>query len=198
MASRGAVFDPDHRRLLPSFDRIDLAWRPAGSRQKELFMSLVSVFRRSLAFGALAVAFALIPDSQAQDFDPEHPYTVDADGTVSWPVYSGFRRYHAECHVCHGPDGMGSSFAPALVDSLKTLSYDEYAEVVVNGRQNVTTAQENVMPAFGLNPNVMCFLDDIYAYLKARSDGAVGRGRPAKHAGKPDSAREYEDACLGS
>lgn len=154
--------------------------------------------RQALWLSVVASALFLAPPLQAQDFDPDNPYTIDADGTVSWPVYSGFRRYHAECHVCHGPDGMGSSFAPALVESLKTLSYDDYAEVVVNGRQNVTTAQENVMPGFGLNPNVMCFLDDIYAYLKARSDDALGRGRPAKHAGKPDSAKEHEDSCLGN
>jgi hypothetical protein len=54
------------------------------------------------------------------------------------------------------------------------------------------------MPSFGLNPNVMCFLDDIYAYLKARSDDAVGRGRPAKHADKSEATKEYEAACLGS
>ena len=54
-----------------------------------------------------------------------------------------------------------------------------------------------LMPAFGLNPNVMCFLNDIYAYLKARSDGAIPRGRPAKHAPKPPEAKEHEDACLG-
>ena len=53
------------------------------------------------------------------------------------------------------------------------------------------------MPAFGTDPNVMCYLDDIYAYLKARSDGAVGRGRPAKHADKPPEAAEAEDACMG-
>jgi methanol metabolism-related c-type cytochrome len=161
-------------------------------------MSVSSVIRQGAWLSVVASALLFTPSLQAQDFDPENPYRVDADGNVSWPVYSGFRRYHAECHVCHGPDGMGSSFAPALVDSLKNLTYDDYAEVVVNGRKNVTTAQENVMPAFGLNPNVMCFVDDIYAYLKARSDGAVGRGRPAKHDSKPDSAKEAEDACLGS
>jgi len=160
-------------------------------------MTLRLLARQCLWFGLAAMAFALAPASQAQDFDPENPYTIEADGTVSWPVYSGYRRYHAECHVCHGPDGMGSSFAPALATSLKTLSYDDYAEIVVNGRTNVSTSQENVMPAFGLNPNVMCFLVDIYAYLKARADDAIGRGRPAKHAGKPDSAKEHEDACLG-
>lgn len=164
-------------------------------------MNLISRLRRGLWLFLLAAMAALSFGSATQaqeEFDPENPYKVEADGTVDWRIYSGYRRYHADCHVCHGPDGLGSSFGPALIGSLKVLTYDEFADVVVNGRKNVTTAQENVMPSFGLNPNVMCFLDDIYAYLKARSDDAVGRGRPAKHADKSEATKEYEAACLGS
>ena len=40
---------------------------------------------------------------------------------------------------------------------------------------------DSVMPFFGKNKNVACYFDDIYVYLRARSNGAVGRGRPAKH-----------------
>jgi len=127
--------------------------------------------------------------------DEETPYQI-RNGKVDWYTFSGFRRYHSECHVCHGPDGLGSSFAPALLESLKTLSRDDYMEIVVNGRENVSTSVQNKMPGFGLNPNVMCFIDDIYAYLKARSDGVLGRGRPDKEA-KPAAARERDDACLG-
>ena len=47
-------------------------------------------------------------------------YNIAEDGTVDWLTYSGFRRYHAECHVCHGPDGEGSSYAPALKNSALT------------------------------------------------------------------------------
>jgi hypothetical protein len=36
------------------------------------------------------------------------------------------------------------------------------------------------MPAFGTTVDVVTYLDDIYAYLKARSDGALGRGRPQR------------------
>ena len=44
------------------------------------------------------------------------------------------------------------------------------------------------MPAFGINKNVMCYIDDIYIYLRARSaNEAIGRGRPAKKAAKPAS-----------
>lgn len=129
--------------------------------------------------------------------DEEKPYKISEDGTVDWYTYSGFRRYHADCHVCHGPDGLGSSFGPALVDSLKTLGYDQFLDIVTNGRKNVSTSSDKVMPSFGLNPNVMCFVDDIYAYLKARSDGVLPRGRPEKKADKPPEAQERDTACLG-
>jgi len=165
--------------------------------RKNVTPRLRRCFWLSILAATVVLGFAPAPQAQ-EEFDPEIPYTIDADGTVDWRIYSGYRRYHADCHVCHGPDGLGSSFGPALIESLKVLSYDEFADVVVNGRKNVSTAQENVMPSFGLNPNVMCFLDDIYAYLKARSDAAVGRGRPEKHASKSEVTKEYEAACLGS
>ena len=44
-------------------------------------------------------------------------FKVEADGTVDWYTYVGFTRYSSECLRCHGPDGMGSSYAPALRDS---------------------------------------------------------------------------------
>ena len=95
-------------------------------------------------------------------------------------TYDGYRRYEAYCLRCHGPDGAGSSYAPALVDSLKNLKYEDFIEVVVYGRKNVSTSQQSVMPAFGEAVDVMENIDDIYSYLKARADGAVGRGRPER------------------
>jgi hypothetical protein len=58
------------------------------------------------------------------------------------------------------------------------------------------TSNVFVMPALGVNPNVVCYLDDIYAYLKARSDGAIGRGRP-KHEPVMQAVIDQGDACLG-
>ena len=124
-------------------------------------------------------------------------YKVQSDGTVDWFTYSGFRRYHSDCHVCHGPDGEGSSYAPGLVNSLRSIDYGAFANAVVNGSKNVNTAQESVMPAFGTNPNVMCYLEDIFIYLRARANDAVPRGRPQKHEDKPKSAAEAENSCLG-
>lgn len=154
----------------------------------------------SAAIMCLACAFVAVPPRSARPapFDPEHPYTVQADGTVDWYVYSGYRRYHADCHVCHGPDGLGSSFGPVLVESLEKLSYEQFLDIVINGRKNVTTSSDKVMPAFGVNQNVMCFVDDIYAYLKARSDDKIGRGRPVKHEDKPEDIKERDASCMGN
>ena len=52
-------------------------------------------------------------------------------------------------------------------------------------RQDVSASQHLVMPALGENKNVMCYIDAIYVYLRARADGAVGRGARTKHEPKP-------------
>ena len=124
-------------------------------------------------------------------------YKIQPNGTVDWHTYSGYRRYHSECHVCHGPDGEGSSYAPALKNSLKTMSYSEFAATVSGGRKNVSTSQENVMPAFGANKNVACYKDDIFVYLRARANDAWGRARPSEREPKSEAYSGAEDACIG-
>jgi len=124
-------------------------------------------------------------------------YKISEDGTVDWYTFSGFRRYHSDCHVCHGPNGEGSSYAPALANSLKTISYVDFNEVVTNGRKNVDAANDKVMPSFASNVNVMCYLDDIYVYLRARANDAIPGGRPPKHEDKPDAAKAAEASCTG-
>jgi methanol metabolism-related c-type cytochrome len=136
-------------------------------------------------------------DGKYFDKDGTPTFKVASDGTVDWYTYSGYRRYHSECHVCHGPDGEGSTYAPGLKDSAKTTSYAEFLEVVVNGRQKVGASQQQVMPAFGLNSNVMCYLDDMYIYLRARAYNAVGRVRPAKREPKPEAFDKAEEICIG-
>ncbi|HEY0524067.1 MAG TPA: cytochrome c [Stellaceae bacterium] len=110
----------------------------------------------------------------------EKPYKVENDNHVDKGTYNGYRRYGDACLRCHGPDGAGSSYAPDLTDSLKHLSKEQFEDVVINGRQNVSTSSDKVMPAFGTTEDVVNYLDDIYSYLKARSDGVLGRGRPTR------------------
>lgn len=123
-------------------------------------------------------------------------YKIDEDGTVDFATFNGYRRYSAECHVCHGPDGEGSTYAPALKESVLRMDYYDFQQVVASGKQEVNASQNQVMPAFGTNKNVWCYIDDIYAYLLARGTDALPRGRPAKKGPKTDAFAEQEDSCM--
>jgi methanol metabolism-related c-type cytochrome len=191
-------------------------WRTSGQtfakqssrREKPVRIDFLLV---ALAFGALILTGSAADadgsgdpkavrseDGKYYDKDGTPTYNIKDDGTVDWYTYSGYRRYHSECHVCHGPDGEGSTYAPGVKNSLKTMTYAEFFEVVVNGRKRTTPAgADSVMPSLGLNANVMCYLDDIYVYLRARANDAVGRARPEKREQKPQSATEAERTCLG-
>lgn len=114
------------------------------------------------------------------------------NGVVDFATFNGFRRYHAECHVCHGPDGEGSTYAPALKDSVLRMDYYDFQQVVASGRQGTNS----VMPAFGTNKNVWCYIDDIYVYLLAHGTGAIPRGRPAERADKSEEYTAQEDSCM--
>jgi mono/diheme cytochrome c family protein len=117
---------------------------------------------------AIGVGAASQDDALAGKF-----YRV-VDGKVDTRTYNGFRRYHSGCNHCHGPDGMGSTLAPSLVDRLPDV--EAFRRIVRYGQSNGTS----VMKGFAGDPNVAPYVDDIYAYLQARADGALGRGRPLR------------------
>jgi methanol metabolism-related c-type cytochrome len=185
--------------------RFPRAGRSASDIEDELLRKIWLIAATLVLVAPGTLAFAEAPDPTAvksedgKYFDKEgNPtFKVGADGTVDWYTFSGYRRYHSECHVCHGPDGMGSTYAPALTESLKTMSYGDFVSVVASGRKNVSSSQENVMPALGDNPNVACYMDDLYIYLRARANNAIGRVRPAKKEDKPQAYAEAENTCLG-
>ena len=99
-------------------------------------------------------------------------------GWMDFATYKGWRAYHAECHVCHGPDAMGSTYAPSLMESVQNgLDYIDFFTVIANGRYEEDGAQAgNVMPAFGENTNVEPHINDIYRYVRARAEGKIRRG----------------------
>lgn len=126
----------------------------------------------------LLLSAAVINTVSAQEEEPKYEY---ADGKVDKGTFNGWRRFHGTCHACHGQDALGSSFAPNLTESLKTLDYQVFVETVSNGRQVTGAAgATTAMPSFGNDPNIMKHIDDIYRYLTARAKGSLPPGRPKK------------------
>jgi len=120
-------------------------------------------------------------DKSETDAAANEPEFVLVDGQVDKATFNGYRRFHGTCHACHGQDALGSTIAPALTESLKTLSYDDFTKTVLEGRQATdASGSASAMPAFADDPNVSKHLDDIYRYLKARAVGGLGAGRPPK------------------
>ena len=133
-----------------------------------------------LAVGVLSASFALRPAAYATDTNAapdKKPYTIK-NGKVDINTYHGYLYYGDQCMRCHGPDGAGSSYAPNLTQSLKVMTKEQVENTIINGRKHVDSSNQKVMPAFGTNEDVVENMDNIYNYLLARSDGALGRGHP--------------------
>ncbi|GGD37993.1 c-type cytochrome [Aureimonas glaciei] len=130
------------------------------------------------------------------DADGNPIYHKNDDGTFDYYTWRGYKKYSANCFQCHGPDGLGSSFAPNLTEQLQHLNYYDFTGIVVNGQQNKWHPVNSIMPAWGEDVNVMCFLDSIYVYLRGRTDGAIPRGEPKKP-GINKEAQAAENSCLG-
>ena len=91
---------------------------------------------------------------------------VDGD-KVDAETLKGFRAWRAAaCDRCHGANQEGL-VGPSLIASMKTLTKEEFVTTVKNGRL------EKGMQSFGNSPVVMDNINQLYAYLKGRSDGAI-------------------------
>ena len=101
----------------------------------------------------------------------ETPYKVVDGYKVDAFTMKGFRAWRAAaCDRCHGANQEGM-VGPSLVNSLKTLSKEEFIKTVRDGRL------DKGMQSFGTNKQVMDNIDSLYAYLKGRSDGAITRAK---------------------
>ncbi len=98
-------------------------------------------------------------------------YTVVDGYKVDSDTMKGFRTWRAAaCDRCHGANQEGL-VGPSLVASLKTLSKEEFVKTVKDGRL------DKGMQSFGNSPQVMENMNELYAYLKGRSDGAITRAK---------------------
>jgi mono/diheme cytochrome c family protein len=127
------------------------------------------VFYTSLAALMASVA---VPATALSDTNSGKPlYTVRDGYKVDQDTMQGFRTWRAAaCDRCHGPNQEGM-VGPSLIDRLKVLTQDEFKTTVLAGRL------AKGMPSFGENPKVTKNIDQLYAYLKGRSDGAITRAK---------------------
>jgi len=119
----------------------------------------------------LALLIGISGVTCAEDKVQTDLYTV-LDGTkVDADTLKGFKTWRAAaCDRCHGANQEGL-VGPSLVQSLKTLSKEDFKKTVTEGRL------EKGMPSFKTSHTVMDNLDNLYAYLKGRSDGAIKRAK---------------------
>ncbi|HJV25842.1 MAG TPA: cytochrome c [Aromatoleum sp.] len=98
-------------------------------------------------------------------------YTVVEGYKVDANTMQGFRTWRsAACDRCHGPNQEGL-VGPSLIERLKVLTPEEFKTTVLGGRM------AKGMPSFGENTKVTEHIDQLYAYLKGRSDGAITRAK---------------------
>ena len=119
----------------------------------------------TLTFGALSLpAYA-----------DEAPYTVTNGNELDADSYKGFKLFRNWCARCHGTYGQGM-VGPNLADSLSVISKEEFFHTVEHGKSGTIGS----MPSWKANVKVMEGRDKLYAYLKARADGAIGVEKPKK------------------
>ena len=125
-----------------------------------------------LALAAMPMASgpAIAQDKPAAAESPKL-YTV-VDGTkVDSNTMNGFRAWRAgACDRCHGANQEGL-VGPSLLESLKTLSKEDFVKTVRDGRL------EKGMVSFSSSKMVMDNIDNLYAYLKGRSNGDITRAK---------------------
>ena len=122
--------------------------------------SVVSIVMFSVALLAAA----------ARADQPPGVYTVKDGNKVDDKTLQGWKTWRAmDCERCHGPEQEGL-VGPSLVNSLKVLSKDDFHTTITNGRP------EKGMPNFGGVPLIQKNWENLYNYLKGRSEGKIAPG----------------------
>jgi mono/diheme cytochrome c family protein len=113
---------------------------------------------------ALALSSASVADDATQLYQVQEGNKVDPKTLQGWKTWRALA-----CERCHGAQQEGL-VGPSLVDSLKTLSKEDFHTTIMNGRP------EKGMPPFNTSQMVMTNWEGLYAYLKGRSDGKIQPG----------------------
>jgi mono/diheme cytochrome c family protein len=125
-----------------------------------------------LALGPMLIGPAsVVAQGNVSAADSEKLYTVVDGYKVDANTMNGFRAWRAAaCDRCHGANQQGL-VGPSLIESFKTISKEDFKKTVTEGRL------EKGMVSFASSKTVMDNLDNLYAYLKGRSNGDITRAK---------------------
>jgi hypothetical protein len=119
--------------------------------------------------------------SQTAEAPLRDAYHQPPRDTVTQEVYEGWKQFNLNCARCHGEDVTGTTIAPHLIVSLKPdgpiNTKELFVSTVCAGRP------AKGMPAWCSLGLEMDKIQEIYSYVKGRSDGKLAPGRPAVRAG---------------
>jgi mono/diheme cytochrome c family protein len=150
--------------------------RPSCCRSWSLSARLVLV-TAALGIGTLPLSGQTSKQPEKLDSAYYSAYHSVPRDTVTPVVYQGWKQFALNCARCHGDFGVGTSFAPALVESVKPAggvpTPELFIQTVCAGRM------DKGMPAWCALGLEMDAMQSIYAYLLERANGKVGIGRPA-------------------
>ncbi len=115
--------------------------------------------------------------TQAADAPLRDAYHQAPHDTVPQDVYEGWKQFNLNCARCHGEDVTGTTIAPHLILSLKP-------DGPINTKELFVSTVCAGRPAKGMPPWCslglgMDKIQEIYLYVKGRSDGKIAPGRPA-------------------
>jgi hypothetical protein len=89
---------------------------------------------------------------------------VDSDTLLGWKTWRALA-----CERCHGAKQEGL-VGPSLIDAFKTLDKNEFHRTVFGGRV------DKGMPDFSSSQMMQKNWENLFAYLKGRSDGKINPG----------------------
>lgn len=123
------------------------------------------------ASGPVTAQESQVPKAGVTPAEPPAAPAPPAAAPVSKEVYQGWKWYHVYCYRCHGTDANAGVLAPDLKGSVKALSKEAFFKTIQEGRL------PKGMPGWGqlLSEKQV---EEVYAYVKARSDGTLKEGRP--------------------
>ncbi|RZL93465.1 MAG: methanol dehydrogenase [Variovorax sp.] len=120
---------------------------------------------------ALLTVSAMLCLAAAAHADDKPLYKVVDGYKVDSDTMNGFRAWRAAaCDRCHGANQEGM-VGPSLINSMKTMPKADFIKTVKDGRL------DKGMQSFGNSPMVMDNINQLYAYLKGRADGAITRAK---------------------